>query len=186
MQDVCGQIIDSIAHGLVAPVSMPRSEPVTMGRELDLVERIFILRKAPPFARCSINALAEVARAMVEVRYPPGVSLWHAGEPARNVVLVVSGSVRCTPVERPPFVTGPGWPLGALESLASLPRWYEPVTETPVIALSGDIESLYDVMEDNFDMAIAYLAAMGRWWLTAMERIADSHPELLKRFFGWE
>jgi hypothetical protein len=83
-------------------------------------------------------------------------------------------------------VAGAGWPLGALEAIGGTTRWYEPVTETPVVGLSGDVETLYDVLEDNFDMAMAYLSTMGRAWLRAMERIADTHPELLKQFFGTE
>ena len=52
--------------------------------------------------------------------------------------------------------------------------------------LSGDVEVLYDVLEDNFQMAMDYLATMGRAWLRSMERIADTHPQLLKQFFGCE
>jgi len=35
-------------------------------------------------------------------------------------------------------------------------------------------------------MAMDYLATMGRAWLRSMERIADTHPQLLKQFFGCE
>jgi CRP-like cAMP-binding protein len=165
-------------------VTVPQAGSAPQGRNLDLVDRIFILRRAPPFARSSLNALAELARAMVEVSFEPGVRLWGVGEPARSVVLLVSGTVRCTPTNRPSFVSGPGWPLGALEAIGAAPRWYEPVTETPVVGLSGDVEMLYDVLEDNFQMAMDYLSTMGRAWLRSMERIADTHPDLLKHYLG--
>ena len=187
LQDFCRQIINSVVHGPVEPLPPPRAEWSPPGRDdLDLVDRIFILRRSPPFARCSLNALAELARAMVDVRFEPGVSLWRVGEPSRNLLLLVGGTVRCTPAGRPSFLAGPGWPLGALEAIGGTSHWYEPVTESPVVALSGDVEVLFDVLEDNFDMAMDYLAAMGRGWLRSMERIADTHPELIKQFFGCE
>jgi CRP-like cAMP-binding protein len=184
LQDVCRQIIDSVVNGPVQPQNIPPSSWRPPGDDLDLVDRIFVLRRAPPFARASLNALAELARNVVQVRFDPGVRLWGVGEPGRNVVLLVSGSVRCTPANRPSFTAGAGWPLGALEAIGGTTRWYEAVTETPVVGLSGDVETLYDVLEDNFDMAMAYLSTMGRAWLRSMERIADTHPELLKQFFG--
>lgn len=186
LQDFCRRMIDSVVNGPVEPQNIPRSEWKAQSDDLDLVDRIFILRRAPLFARASLNALAELARAVFPVRFEPGVRLWSVGEPSRNVVLLVSGSVRCTPANRPSFVAGAGWPLGALEAIGGMTRWYEPVTETPVVGLSGDVETLYDVLEDNFDMAMAYLSTMGRAWLRSMERIADTHPELLKQFFGTE
>jgi CRP-like cAMP-binding protein len=186
LQTFCRQMIETVVHGPVAPISLPRAEIATTGAELDLVDRIFLLRKAPPFARSSLNALVELARSMFEVRFEPGVKLWNIGQPARNLLLVVSGSINCTPEGRPSFEAGPGVPMGALEAIGGVPRWYEPVTETKVVALSGDVEVLFDVLEDNFDMAMDYLSTMGRGWLRSMERIADSHPALLKQFFGCE
>lgn len=186
LQTFCRQMIETVVHGPVAPVTLPKADLKAPPRELDLVDRIFLLRRAPPFARSSLNALAELARSMFDVRFEPGVKLWSVGEPARNLLLIVSGTVACTVPERPTFQAGPGVPMGALEALGGVTRWYEPVTETKVVALSGDVEVLFDVLEDNFDMAMDYLSTMGRAWLKSVERIADSHPTLLKQFFGAE
>jgi hypothetical protein len=60
------------------------------------------------------------------------------------------------------FRPGPGYPLGSLESLSELPRWYSAVTETKVVALQGNSEALVDVFEDNFEMAMDYLAIVAR------------------------
>ncbi len=186
LQNFCRQIIDSVVDGPVEPLDIPRVDAALPGPELDLVDRIFILRRAPPFARCSLNALAELARGTVDVRFGPDTRLWQVGEQARGILLLVAGTVRCTTADRQPFVAGAGWPLGAVEALGGTTRWYEAVTETPVVALAGDVEVLYDVLEDHFDMALDYLAIMGREWLAALERIADHHPELLKQFVGFE
>jgi CRP-like cAMP-binding protein len=186
LQGFCRQMIETVVHGPVAPLTLPNADLKAPSRELDLVDRIFLLRRAPPFARSSLNALAELARSMFDVRFEPGVKLWSVGEPSRNLLLVVSGTVQCTAEGRPSFQAGPGVPMGALEAIGGVPRWYEPVTETKVVALSGDVEVLFDVLEDNFDMAMDYLSTMGRAWLKSVERIADSHPALLKQFFGCE
>jgi len=186
LQDLCRQVIDSVVCGPVEPLTIPQADSSPPGPELDLVDRILILRKARPFARCSLNALAELARTTVDVRFEPGTRLWQVGEQARGILLLVAGTVRCTPAARPSFVSGAGWPLGALEALAGTTRWYEAVTETPVVALAGDVEVLYDVLENHFDLAMDYLALLGREWLASLEHIADHHPELLTRFSGCE
>ncbi len=63
-------------------------------------------------------------------------------------------------------------PLGALESMAERPRWFDAVTLTPVTTLRGNMEYLIDAFEDNFDMAMAYVAVMGQWLLEIAERRA--------------
>jgi CRP-like cAMP-binding protein len=186
LQGLCRQLIGSVVNGPVEPASIPKLEWSPPAAHLDLVDRILILRRAPPFTRSSLNALAELARAMFDVRFEPGVTLWQVGEPARNILLVVAGAVSCTPAGRANFRTGEGWPLGALEALAGTSRWYEAVTETPVVALSGDVETFLDVLEDNFGMAMDYLSTMGRAWLRALEGVVDEHPGLLREMLGGE
>jgi hypothetical protein len=43
------------------------------------------------------------------------------------------------------------------------------VTETPLIALQGNAEALIDVFEDNFEMAMDYLAMVARGLLRILE-----------------
>ena len=50
--------------------------------QLDLVDRLLLLRRMPVFDRTSITALAELARTMAQVRFEAGTTLWHEGEPA--------------------------------------------------------------------------------------------------------
>src|SRR5262249_56985142 len=99
---------------------------------------------------------------ITQVRFPPGTTLWKAGDPATWMLLLASGSVRCRLPTRPPgppsstlpltpaavappspdarleFVVCAGNPVGALESLGELPRWHDAVTETTVVALQGN------------------------------------------------
>jgi CRP-like cAMP-binding protein len=60
------------------------------------------------------------------------------------------------------FRAGPGYPLGNVESQALAPRWYEAVTETPLIVLSGSTDTFVDVLEDHFSLALDFLSTMAR------------------------
>lgn len=147
---------------------------VTPAREegLDLVERILFLRQTQPFAHSSVNALAELAQGLDEVRFEAGHVLWREGEEAARVILIVSGRVQCTSSHFPALTLGPGSSPGAVEAVAAGPRRYTAVAETPVVALSGHVEGLFDVFEDNFDMALDYLATIAGWLLTLIEAVA--------------
>jgi CRP-like cAMP-binding protein len=154
--------------------------------ELDLVERMLFLRESLPFVRASASALADLARNLVELQFPPGTVLWRRGEPARQVQLLVKGRVSCSaPI--PDFVLEPvpGFPIGGLDAVAGVPRWYEAVCDGPVVTLSGDIEMLFDLFEDNADVALAYLAQIARVHLGALENIAATgRPAPFLPFFG--
>jgi CRP-like cAMP-binding protein len=141
--------------------------------EMDFVQRIFLLRRMAPFARSSINALAELSRSLTEVRFDQGVTLWREGDAAHYVLVTVSGTVLLSMKMHAQRVNiGRGLALGAVEAVAEVPRWYEAVTETPVVALHGPVAALVDVFEDNFEMAMDYLAVLARLVLQELERDA--------------
>lgn len=130
--------------------------------EIDLVDRILFLRRMEVFRRSSVTALADLGRAMAQVRFEAGTTLWHEGEPGPSILLLRSGFVAARSAAGPSFRAGPGFPLGALEALGELPRWYEAVSETPVVALQGHMGALVDVFEDHFEMAMDYLAVVAQ------------------------
>lgn len=139
------------------------------GGDIDLVSRIFFLRSMTVFQRSSITALAEMARAMAQVRFEPGTVLWREGEAAHAIFLLRSGRVRARGSSGVDFLPGPGFPLGALEALGESPRWYEAVCDTPVVALQGHMGVLVDVFEDNFEMAMDYLAVLAQSTLRILD-----------------
>jgi CRP-like cAMP-binding protein len=153
-------------------------------RELDLVERIFFMRQSPPFRQASINALAELSRGFSEVRHEAGTTIWKEGEPAGWVALVVSGRVLCSPSRGTPFEVSDGSPVGALEAVAAVPRWYDAVALTPVRALHGNIQWLLDVFEDNFEMARDYLALFSYWLQDGMERAVEGQDLEILKIYG--
>jgi CRP-like cAMP-binding protein len=162
---------------------VPMSAPGFQG-QLDLIERMLFLRQSLPFLRSSASALADLARNLVELQFTPGTVLWRRGDPARQVQMIVQGRVRCTaPIDEFCLEPVPGFPLGGLDAVAGVPRWYDAVCEGPVIALSGDVEILFDLFEDNPDVALAYLAQLARSQLGALERIVEAGNQAALLFF---
>ncbi len=206
LREVCRWLLDLVArlpdgsYGEIFPAFDVSRAPVG---DLDLVERILFLRQVSPFARSSINALAELSRGMAEVALPAGTTLWDEGEPSGTVLLIVSGTVACTArggkatftlgsgtplgaVEsgKATFTLWSGAPLGAVESMAERPRWYGATTETKVTALQGSVEGLIDVFEDNFEMAMDYLAVMARAQIRLLELRVSGSAKAIERVYG--
>lgn len=157
----------------------PARGPASRG-DLDLVEKIFCLRQITPFEGASINALAELARALSEVHLGPGERLWSEGEPATHVILVVAGRAECHSRSGFLLQAGPGLPLGALECVAGLPRWYDALVTSPLTGLTSEIEVLFDVFEDNLEMALGFLTSMSQWLLAITEKLAELHPNQIE------
>jgi CRP/FNR family transcriptional regulator, cyclic AMP receptor protein len=188
LREVCRWLLDLVGR-LPSPLYreiFPRFDvPRVPTSDLDLVERILFLRQVSPFAQSSINALAELSRGMAEVAFPPGARLWDEGEAGGTVLLVVSGTVACAARGgEATFTAGAGAPLGAVESMAERPRWYSATTETKVTALQGSVEGLIDVFEDNFEMAMDYLAVMARAQISLLELRVSAPGQALERVYG--
>jgi hypothetical protein len=190
LREVCGWLIDLLVR---LPPSVHRDllpegdGPSAPAGDLDLVQRILFLRGVPLFSESSIDALAELSRGLAEAGYPPGARLWEQGDPSGTMLLVVAGTVSCAARENDaPFVLGPGAPMGAIESMAERPRWHGAVTQTNVTALQGNIEGLIDVFEDNFDMAMDYLAVMARAQVRILEMRVSAGGKAMERLYGCE
>lgn len=175
-----------------APAHVPVSVP---SRRLDLVERLQLLRRMAPFTGSSINSLADLSRSLAEARYERGARLWSEGEPSGAVLLVVDGVIECASAgSGVHFHAVPGQALGSHESIASLPRWFDAVALTPLLALQGQSDELLDVFEDNFRMGVDFLSAVVRDLLRQIEHHASpdagdpealhAYHERLARFYG--
>ena len=187
LRETCRQVIGywrALPAGTPPLVKGLRTAEARSVKNLDLVERIFFLRQVTPFGSASINALAELARGFSEVQFQPGQRLWEEGDPARQVMLVVDGTARCEARDGFTLRAGPGVPLGALESVAGLPRWYDVVVTDPLTVLSGEIEMLFDVFEDNLDMALQFQSAMSRWALALAQQVTELAPRRLAELSG--
>jgi CRP-like cAMP-binding protein len=179
LREVSRRAIDLLTRFRLDPgTGTPRNAPDRPEKgDIDLVNRIFFLRGMSVFQRSSITALADLARAMAQVQFEPGTVLWHEGEPAPGIFLIRSGRLRASGSSGVAFRPGPGFPLGALEALGEVPRWYEAVCETPVVALQGDKGVLVDVFEDHFEVAMDYLAVIAQSTLRILDRIGARGEE---------
>ena len=176
LRDVSRRLAQAIrTHG---PTLFPEPWQVPLrvpARGLDLVERLVLLRAAPPFAQASLTTLADLARTLREVRFERDALLWSEGDRAGHTLLVVEGLVRCRSRDgRLDFTFGPGSPVGTLDMLAEMPRFFEARAQTPLLALQGRVEELVDVLEDNHAMATELLAAITRQLLVLLERGHDA------------
>jgi CRP-like cAMP-binding protein len=179
LREMSRRAIDLVTRFQLDPAAGIPESPVDVLQDgdIDLVDRIFFLRRMGVFRRSSITALAEMAREMAQVRFEPGTLLWREGEPSPGIFLLRSGRVRASGSSGLSFRPGPGFPLGALEALGEVPRFYEAVTETPVVALQGHAGVLVDAFEDNFGMAMEYLAVLAQSNLRILDwAAARGHP----------
>jgi CRP-like cAMP-binding protein len=148
-------------------------------RELDLVRRLVWLRRGGPFRSVSLDAMAEIARRLIEVRCEPGDVLWKQGERSEFGLQILHGIVVCTDDSaQRSFRMGGGSVLGMLEAYAHLPRGYDAVAETRLVALRADVEALLDVFEDNFEVGLAFVSFLAGVLDNLYERAAELGVEL--------
>jgi CRP-like cAMP-binding protein len=162
-------------------------EPFQFDR-MDLVERLLFLRTpGGPFERSSVDALAEIAQSATYRSIESGTALWKEGDLAGKVCLVVKGTVACASTRdngSARFRAVPGVAIGAVESIAGVPRWHDAVAETQAEVLELDVDNIIDVFEDNVDMATEYLAWVSGNALRLIETTFGLGPELLEFFTG--
>jgi len=187
LREFCRDSIDVWSRVPESPL-LPSAQGVSPepARPLDIVERIILLRRGA-FSRSSVNALSELSRGLTELRFEAGTTLWTEGEPSGTVLLGVDGAVSCSSARRGfAFRSGSGQALGALEALADVAHWYDAVTETPFVALSGHVDGLLDVFEDNFEMALDFLGTISRWRMRLLDRLTELGEDPLQQFYTRE
>ncbi|MEO0321956.1 MAG: cyclic nucleotide-binding domain-containing protein [Myxococcota bacterium] len=136
---------------------------------LDLVERIAALRRSFPLEGTRLEAIADLARDVEEVRVAPGERLFALGEIPDGVYFVVFGAVKGSSPEGFDLRFGPGDVVGSLGASADLPRWYTAVAETELVLLRLDRDALLDVLEDHHSVAVAMLRALARSLLDGID-----------------
>lgn len=160
--------------------SITREEPTETPypeQELDLVQRLVLMRKTGPYREASLDPLVEMARRATEVRHEPGDVLWREGEPSTWGMHIAHGVVRCTgDGGKRVFRMGPGSVVGYIETYAGLPRGYEAIAETRVVGLRGDTEAFFDTLEDNFELGMAFIGFLAQLLTRLYDRLAEAAP----------
>lgn len=139
---------------------IPLDNPRTGQRagDLDLVERLLVLRPSQVFRTASLDGMAQFAKMMQAVRHGPGEVLWREGSPAAGMLVLVDGQVACSHRGSPAVTRyGPYGLLGAIDILSGEKTWATARCETHVHGLWVGREELLDVLEDNFELTINLL-----------------------------
>ena len=139
-----------------------------------LVEILIQLRESP-FGRMNLDALVDMARYMIDVRYPAGELLWSAGDTSTHALHVDAGRVRCTGPDGRSVAVGRGFTIGVLD-VWSRARVYEARTETPVIAFRIDFESFLALLETHPEVGLDLLRGFARELLNVRVPTGRSTP----------
>lgn len=135
------------------------------GLEMNLVERIVVLRDADPFLGASVQSLVRLAAHFEVVRLAEGEVLFEPGTAKKELYLVACGQVEIErqrdPVIRARFGTGSlvcGYP-----ALGDIELEYRAWAATPqAIVLRASEDDLIDVMEDHYDVVRSIMRGMTR------------------------
>jgi CRP-like cAMP-binding protein len=145
------------------------ASPHPFARSLNFVERVMALGSAREFASCSVDAMAELARHVSELRLTPGEVVWSYGEPARYFLLLRLGALRCAKAGRSVREESISL-VGLYEALCEESRWYDAIAEDDTLALRIEAEPFLDILEDHFAMVLDLASAM------AQELLATTPP----------
>jgi CRP-like cAMP-binding protein len=130
-----------------------------------LVEVLLQLRQRE-FGMMNLDALVDMARRMIDVRYAAGEVLWAVGEVSTHALHIDAGRVRCTSADGRSVVVGRGFTLGALD-VWSRERVYEVRAETPVIAFRIEFEAFLTLLETHPEVGLDLLRGFARDLLAA-------------------
>ncbi len=126
-----------------------------------MVERLLALRKSP-FGQLNLEALVDMARGMVEVRYPADHLLWSVDDPSTHSLHIEYGRVRCTSPDGRSADIGSGFTIGVLDGWGARKRVYEARTVTPVIAARIDFEGFLALLEAHPEVGLELLRGFAR------------------------
>lgn len=122
---------------------------------LSLVQRLIQLREGS-FRHMNMEALIDLARSMIELRYPSGTLLWSAGDRSTHALHVDVGKVRCTEPDGRFATVGRNFTIGVLD-VWSGSRVYEARAETPLIAFRIDMEGFLALLEAHPEVGLDLL-----------------------------
>jgi hypothetical protein len=159
---VFGGLVLQTRRNLPADPDLPRQiqegtfyeEPKTM------VQRLIQLRSGS-FTYMNVEALIDMARHMVEVRYPAGHLLWSAGDPSTHALHIDYGRVRCTAPDGRYVDIGNDFTIGVMD-VWGRKRAYEVRALTPVIGFEIAFESFLALLESHVEVGLEILRGFAR------------------------
>lgn len=133
--------------------------------ELTLVERLLLLRQTPFGKKANLDALAELARCIKEVRVAQGDVLWQTGDVADHWCRIDYGRISCEAPDGRRVEVAAGYSLGIFDSLAGVTRGYTARAETPLILHRTNLLDHMAIMEVHVPLAAEMTALLARFVL---------------------
>ena len=125
-------------------------------RPLDFVDRFRWFWESMPLRDASLDAMGELARQYKEVRLDAGTRLWELGDHSDHFFAIVAGAVEVENGSGKGRV-GAGHTIGFFDTIGDLPRGTTATAATDLVGLHATAAQLFDVLEDQPDLAMALL-----------------------------
>ena len=155
---VMGKSVLGLRDSLPADPKLPRvlDEGRYYAEPRSFVARLIDLRQSP-FGHMHLEALVDLARQMVEVRYPAGTLIWSIGDASSYSLHIDVGRVRCTAPDARHVDVAHGFTIGVLDVWGEQKRVYEARAETPVIAFRIEFEAFLALLEVHPEVGLQLL-----------------------------
>ncbi len=155
---VMGASVLGLRDSLPADPKLPRQldEGSYYTAPRSFVARLIDLRQSP-FGHMHLEALVDLARHMVEVRYPAGAVIWSVGDASTHSLHVDVGRVRCTAPDGRHVDVAHGFTIGVLDVWGAQLRVYAARAETPVIGFRIEFEGFLALLEAHPEVGLQLL-----------------------------
>lgn len=123
--------------------------------------KVDLLAGVPLFAGCSKSELNEIATIADEISLAEGTVLIGEGEPGREFLIVIDGTVKVTKKGRRLNELGPGSFVGEIALVTDVPRTATVVTTSPVRLLVITDRGFQHLIRKTPSIAAKVLASLG-------------------------
>ena len=118
------------------------------------------LKRVPLFAGCSTRELEEIASLATEITFEPGKVLMREGEPGREFIVLLEGTVRISQDGREIATEQDGDFFGEIALLRSTPRTATVETTSPVRALLVNDREFRALLERSPEITLKIVDAL--------------------------
>ncbi len=129
---------------------------------MNIIEKLFFLRKAPLLAGLDEHNLLRVADIAVDMTFKTGETLFRQGDPGGSLYIILDGNVAIEIDGVEVNVLGNGQFFGEVTVLADLPRTAGAVARSEVYALSIERAAFLRLFESNRGLRLNVVREMGR------------------------
>ncbi|MBI3738244.1 MAG: cyclic nucleotide-binding domain-containing protein, partial [Chloroflexi bacterium] len=140
--------------------------PMETLQTVSMLERVLLLREVPIFADLSPEDLEQIARIAREQWYPNATALFHEGEEASMMFIIVDGQVRVLRAadgkEQVLAQRGPGDFVGEMAIIESAPRSATLITQGDVRLLAIEGETFKEILRERPEVSLAVLKSLSR------------------------